>query len=33
VVYTAIIGFIALAWWIYTLLLRIRAIKRLRDEI
>jgi heme exporter protein C len=33
VVYTAIISFIALGWWLYTLFLRIRAIKKLRDEI
>lgn len=32
VVYTAIIGFIALGWWMLTLFLRFRILKRLKDE-
>ncbi len=32
VVYTAIIGFIALGWWFFTLFLRVRSLKKLQDE-
>ena len=32
VVYTAIIGFIALGWWLFTLFLKLRLIKKLNDE-
>ncbi len=33
VIYTAIIGFIALGWWIYTLCLRLRLLKKIHDEV
>lgn len=33
VVYTSIIAFMALAWWFFTLFLRIRLLKKMRDEI
>jgi heme exporter protein C len=33
VVYAAIIAFIAVGWWFFTLLLRLRTIKKLQDEI
>lgn len=33
VIYTSIIGFIALGWWLLTLFLRIRQIKKMQDEI
>lgn len=32
VVYTAIISFMVLGWWLLTLFLRVRLLKRLRDE-
>jgi len=32
VVYTAITGFIFLGWWLFTLLLRLRLLKKLNDE-
>jgi heme exporter protein C len=32
VVYTAIISFVALGWWFFTLLLRLRLLKKLNDE-
>lgn len=32
VVYTAIIAFIALGWWFFTLLLRLRLLKKAHDE-
>jgi heme exporter protein C len=32
VVYTAIIGFIILGWWFFTLLLRLRILKKAHDE-
>jgi len=32
VVYTAIIGFIALGWWFFTIFLRLRLLKRFHDE-
>ena len=32
VVYTAIIGFIALGWWFFTLFLRVRSLKKLQDD-
>jgi heme exporter protein C len=33
VIYTALIAFMALAWWVYTLFLRLRLLKKLQDEI
>jgi heme exporter protein C len=33
VVYTAIIGFMSLGWWFFTLFLRIRLLKKAQDEI
>ena len=33
VIYTSIIGFIALGWWLLTLFLRIRQLKKMQDEI
>lgn len=32
VVYTAIISFIALGWWFFTLLLKLRSLKKIHDE-
>jgi len=32
VVYTAIIGFLCLGWWLFTLLLRLRLLKKTYDE-
>jgi heme exporter protein C len=33
VVYAAIIGFMSLGWWFYTIFLKLRLLKKLRDEI
>jgi heme exporter protein C len=33
VVYTAIIGFMSLGWWFFTLFLRVRLLKKAQDEI
>jgi len=33
VVYAAIVGFVSLGWWFYTLFLRLRLLKKAQDEI